>query len=288
MVEHIQFRDFQPSDAKVITFGEPGELLSRVGAPGAVSRVATWQGRIVGYAASWLAVVHRSRRFIDVVVAPDSRGHRIGTRLVEEIRARSHRPLATKAVEGSDAEAFILSLGGKAYATCPPLELPRRLFGRTREMLGGHDDVISAATLSPGEPEHLWSRYYEWVHEQWSPVDDTEEARAAVRSEAAELDLEHTSVALVDGQPAAVAFVFDDEGAPTVCAETVARDTPDGDEALARVISDVVSAAWRRGVRRLAFDGHQEDPHFGPLAAKLPLEGARLFLLELPLNAEGL
>lgn len=282
MAEHIVFRDFQPSDAESIGFGEPGTLLDRGGHPDAVTRVATWQGRVVGYATSWLAVVHRTRRFIDVEVAPDSRGHRIGTRLAGQIAERSERPLACKAIEGSDAEAFVRFLGGAPYAICPPLELPRRQFGRARAMLGGHDDVISAATMTPGEPRHLWSRLYEWIHADWSPVDDTEEARDAVRAEADELDLAHTAVALVDGQPAAVAFVFDDVGAPTVCAETVARDAPDGDAALARALAQVVSESWRRGVRRLAFDGHESDPHFGPLAEKLPLEGARLLLLEIP------
>ncbi len=285
MTEHVKFRDFQPSDATEIGFGEPGDLLSRVQQPGAITMVATWQGHIVGYVSSWLAVVHRTRRFIDVEVAPDSRGRRIGTRLVEKVKERSHRPLASKAIEGSDTEAFIRSLGGVPYAICPPLELPRRQFGRVVEKLGGHRDVVPASTLSPGEPEHLWVQYYQWVHEDWSPVDDSEEARRAVRSEAAELDLDHTAVALVDGQPAAVAFVFDDEGAPTVCPETVTRDTPDGDAALARAVCQVVADARERGVRRLAFDGHEQDPHFGPLAARLPLDGARLLLLEIPLNS---
>ncbi|MDN6625450.1 MAG: hypothetical protein L0K84_10580, partial [Acidipropionibacterium jensenii] len=91
----------------------------------------------------------------------------------------------------------------------------------------------------------------------------------------------HTAIALVDGQPAAVAFVFDDEGAPTVCAETVTPDAPDGDQALAAAVGRVVADARDRGCRRLQFDGHEADPHFGPLAHRLPLEGSRLLLLEI-------
>lgn len=285
MTEHVGFRDFQLSDATTIEFGEPGGLVELAQLPGTIIMVATWRGDIVGYVSTWLATVHRTRRFIDVEVAPDSRGRRIGTRLVERIQQRSDRPLATKAIEGSDATAFIRSLGGSLYASCPPLELPRRHFGKVIDALGDHRDVIPASALSPGEPEHLWLQFYRWVHQDWSPVDDSQEAREALIQEAAELDLDRSSVALVDGQPAAVAFVFDDDPAPTVCAETLTRDAPDGDEALARAVCRVVADARENGVRKLAFDGHEQDPHFGPLAARLPMEGSRLLLLEIPLPA---
>lgn len=285
MTEHVGFRDFQPSDATRIEFGEPGELVELARLPGAIIMVATWRGDIVGYASTWLATVHRTRRFIDVEVAPGSRGRRIGSRLVEKVRLRSDRPLATKAIEGSDAAAFIRGLGGDLYASCPPLELPRRQFGKAIETLGDHRDVIPASALSPGEPEHLWLQFYRWVHQDWSPVDDSEEAREALIQEAAELDLDRSSIALVEGQPAAAAFVFDDDLAPTVCAETLTRDAPDGDEALARAVCRVVTEARENGVRKLAFDGHEQDPHFGPLAARLAMEGSRLLLLEIPLPA---
>ncbi|MDN5977629.1 GNAT family N-acetyltransferase [Acidipropionibacterium jensenii] len=281
MVEHVGFRDLKIDDITGIEFGEPGSLAGWLDDPSANVMVATWRGRVVGYAVSWLAAVHRTRRFIDVEVAPESRGRRIGSRLVERVKERSDRPLATKTVEGSDAEGFIRSLGGVPYAICPPLELPRRQFGRVVAMLGGHRDVVPVSTLPPGEAEHLWAQIYRWVHQDWSPVDDSEKAREVLRSEASELDLDHTAIALVDGQPAAVAFVFDDEGAPTVCAETVTPDAPDGDQALAAAVGRVVADARDRGCRRLQFDGHEADPHFGPLAHRLPLEGSRLLLLEI-------
>lgn len=72
MSGHVVFRDMRPEDVKVITFGEPGSLIDRVDRPDVVARVALYENRIVGYAVSWLAVVHRTRRFIDVEVHPDS------------------------------------------------------------------------------------------------------------------------------------------------------------------------------------------------------------------------
>lgn len=284
MTEHVTFRDYRPEDGRIITFGEPGALMNRLQLPEADAVVAEWHGEIVGYAVSWLAVVHRTRRFMNVEVAPDSRGRRIGSRLVAHLASRSRLPLATKAVEGSDAEAFIRALGGSPYAVCPPLELPRRHFRKVVEELGEANDVVAASALSPGLAEHLWEQVYLWVHADWSPVADTKEAQRTVRQEAGELDLDHTGITLVDGEPVAAAFVFDDPGAPTVVAETVAPDVPEGDVALARAVSWVVEQAQERGVHRLAFDGHESDPHFGPLARRLPLEGARLMLLELPLE----
>lgn len=287
MTEHVEFRDFQPRDVTAIGFGGPGDLAERMDRPGSMARIAVWRGDIVGYAVSWLAVVHRTRRFFDVQVAPDSRGHRIGTRLLTQIAERSDRPLATKAIEESDAHEFLRSLGATSYAVCPPLELSSRHFGKVVETLGRARDVVPASTLSPGAAENLWEQYYSWIHEPWSPVDDSTEAHEAVRAEAGELDLDHTGVALLEGEPVAAAFVFDDEGAPTVCAETITRDAPEGDDALARAVSWVVADARHRGVHRLAFDGHESDPHFGPLAARLPLDGARLHLLEIPVPLDG-
>ena len=60
MSGHVVFRDMRPEDVKVITFGEPGSLIDRVDRPDVVARVALYENRIVGYAVSWLAVVHRT------------------------------------------------------------------------------------------------------------------------------------------------------------------------------------------------------------------------------------
>jgi len=102
MTEHVEFRDFRPSDVTRIDFGEPGSLEDLGGPPDAATAepgipdpiviVATWRGDIVGYISSWLAQVHRTRRFFDVQVAPRSRGRRIATRLVAELRARTLGP----------------------------------------------------------------------------------------------------------------------------------------------------------------------------------------------------
>lgn len=285
MSEHVVFRDMRPEDVKVITFGEPGSLIDRIDRPDVVARVALHEDRIVGYAVSWLAVVHRTRRFIDVEIHPDSCGRRIGTRLVRQIQQRVKRPLATKAIVGSDAENFILSLGGEVYASCPPFELPRRHFGRAIESLAevsvGPGGAISGSTLAPGVLETIWEQIYVWMHESWSPVDDSEVAHEALRQELEDLDAGATRVALIDGQPAAVAFVFVDEN-PTVVAETVQADTPEGDAAVASAMSSVISWAEDAGYKRVNFDGHRGDPHFGPLASRLPLEGASLDLLEIP------
>lgn len=212
MTEHVEFRDYQPQDVTKISFGSPGSFAERMDMVGSVGRVAVWRGEIVGYAVTWLALVHRTRRFVEVEVAPNSRGHQIGTRLLDQVAEASDRPLAVKAIEGSDVEEFYLERGARPYAVCPPLELPRRSFEKVVNRLGSVDDVVAGSTLAPGTVELLWSQIYTWTHEEWSPVDDSDEARAAIASEARELDLDRTAVALVDGEPAAVAFVFDDPG----------------------------------------------------------------------------
>ena len=66
MSEHVVFRDMRPEDVKVITFGEPGSLIDRIDRPDVVARVALYEDRIVGYAVSWLAVVHRTLSLIHI------------------------------------------------------------------------------------------------------------------------------------------------------------------------------------------------------------------------------
>lgn len=190
MTEHVEFRDYQPQDVTKISFGSPGSFAERMDMVGSVGRVAVWRGEIVGYAVTWLALVHRTRRFVEVEVAPNSRGHQIGTRLLDQVAEASDRPLAVKAIEGSDVEEFYLERGARPYAVCPPLELPRRSFEKVVNRLGSVDDVVAGSTLAPGTVELLWSQIYTWTHEEWSPVDDSDEARAAIASEARELDLD--------------------------------------------------------------------------------------------------
>lgn len=73
---------------------------------------------------------------------------------------------------------------------------------------------------------------------------------------------------------------FVDEN-PTVVAETVQAGTPAGDNAVASAMSSVITWAEDAGYKRINFDGHRSDPHFGPLASRLPLEGASLNLMEI-------
>lgn len=149
MTEHVEFRDYQPQDVTKISFGSPGSFAERMDMVGSVGRVAVWRGEIVGYAVTWLALVHRTRRFVEVEVAPNSRGHQIGTRLLDQVAQRSDRPLAVKAIEGSDVEEFYLERGARPYAVCPPLELPRRSFEKVVNRLGPADDVVAGSTLEP-------------------------------------------------------------------------------------------------------------------------------------------
>ena len=141
MTEHVEFRDYQPQDVTKISFGSPGSFAERMDMVGSVGRVAVWRGEIVGYAVTWLALVHRTRRFVEVEVAPNSRGHQIGTRLLDQVAEASDRPLAVKAIEGSDVEEFYLERGARPYAVCPPLELPRRSFEKVVNRLGSVDDL---------------------------------------------------------------------------------------------------------------------------------------------------
>ena len=61
----------------------------------------------------------------------------------------------------------------------------------------------------------------------------------------------------------------------------VVMGTQWGDEAVASAMSSVITWAEDAGFKRINFDGHRSDPHFGPLASRLPLEGASLNLMEI-------
>ncbi len=270
-------------DVTRIEFAEPGVVEDLLQRPEAQCVVAELGEHIIGYACAWTAVVHPARRWLEVAVQPHHRSQGIGRALVSQLDG-DNRWFAARMIAGASAEGFVLALGGSPYQSSPPLLLQGRKLRSSAKVLSHqhHHDVRPGSDFDDDELARLWLQQYLWVHRDWSPVGESEEVQQLLLAEAQELDRELTSVALVDGEPVAVCFGFADPVVPTLVAETVERDTPDGIEAVRAAVGRSLAVAVERDLDRVEFDGHESDPHFAVVANTLPLTGDQIVLYEIP------
>lgn len=149
----------------------------------------------------------------------------------------------------------------------------------------GDIEVRTAESCPTDELLDAWASYYEWVHAGWLPVISSDVVRERLATGLARgLDHSLTTIAVRHGRIAALAQVFPDvwDGRTSlICAETVHRDEPDGRALVGAAIADSLRRIAESGRTTVDFEGHDIDPHYGPLAATLPaLSADPLYLLK--------
>lgn len=172
------------------------------------------------------------------------------------------RPLALKAVVGTDEHRRALAAGAVSYQQCPALEV--EVDDAVARWAASHATlpVDSAAGTDLTE---LWSTYYEVVHRGWSPTAPLEDLKELFTDLVREINPERSVICTVDGEIVAAAFVFDDDP-PEVCTEALLPEHPSAREAVGSCMAAVLGAASGE----MYFDGHVGDPHFFPLWQEVP------------------
>ena len=250
----------------------------------AVVAVDTTRAAVVGFAMVWTSRVHDGHAHVRVLVRPDLRRRGIGTALVRAAAALLPRriPLLARGYVGDAELAFAASFGSRTIQVVPPAEIrtdAREVLRPDASVVSGQA-VVAARSVGLAALGDAWALAYEWTHADWSPVAPGF-ADALTEDFADEVDLDATAVALdAAGSITAVSVVFTDVSPPILCAETTARDTPDGErlvEACVRASLDTLAA---RGVPHVEFDGHVSDPHFHPVWTHLAPTGRWFHLTE--------
>ncbi len=231
----------------------------------------------IGLGRIWTSRVHPSHYWFEVVIAPDHRGRGWGRWLVGQLRELrvTPTPMRCRGFVGTTAWGFGRALGATTVQVVPPVRID---LGQ-RELLPRDERVVGADQVTGEQVCRAWAELYEWTHRGWSEVGEGF-AAALTEDLLEELDLAASSVALdAHGQIAAMALVFDDDPV-TICAETTAPDTAQGEH--------LVGACLARSLDLLAgrdavveFDGHVSDPHFLPHWVALSPSGPWFTLMDL-------
>lgn len=237
--------------------------------------IAEVDGQVVGAASLLFNDLHPGRYPAAVEVAPGFRRQGIGRRLLaalRELRPDPSHPIESK-VRELDVEVRAFWTGAVTYqrCSCPVIDPADP---SVQVWVAAQPDTARAVT----DPAPHFATLYRWLHEDWSPVSSDEVLRRVADELSAEADLEHSSLGLVDGHPAALVLVFEDPSGWSCVAETIHRDEPGGEGAL--------RAALARTLGRLdgpvEFDGHDSDPHLASILAELPWASSDpLLLIEL-------
>lgn len=243
------------------------------------SAIAHDGDNVVAAGIIWTSRVHGDRYWFEITVAPDLRRRGLGREmfsLLSRLRA-TDLPFIARGYVDEARLHFVRSLGGQAIQIVPPA-LVQPSAGR---MLRKHPSVRPASEVEWAALADSNALVYEWTHASWSPV-APDFASALNEDLADELDLEASSVAVVDGSVAAHCMVYRDSVPPIVTAETVSRQTRNGERLVEGCVRRSLDVLASRGVAVAEFDGHVTDPHFLPVWTRLAPEGSWFHLLEVP------
>jgi len=245
-------------------------------------------GRLAGFAYCFLSGLHRSRYWATIRVCEPYRRSGLGTDLIKELgKVRDEaKPFYVKLREDNPSLHWIRAIGATPFQVCPPMSLDLTDAATLEWVaaLPARAGVVAGTALSDDQLIHAFSQMYEWVHAEWSPVTSRADVER-VYAEEVRLDLNRElSHFAVDGDTVvAGVFIFRTPAGEALdaVAETITRDAPDGDAALAACVRATAVLAAERGWPALAFDGHRDDPHLYPLLTRAPkLVGDTLYYME--------
>lgn len=225
----------------------------------------------------WTSRVHGDRYWFEIVVNPTfrMRGHaRSMLSRLSKLRA-ADIPFMARGYVNEDRMRFLRALGGRTIQVVPPAQVD--VDARTN--LRQHSAVTSGASVGWGDVCAANAEVYEWTHSTWSPVGDGF-ASALNEDLEDELDLEATSVAVVDGRVVANCMVYHDSDPPIVTAETTHASCHHGEQLVEGCVRRSLDVLANRGVERAEFDGHVTDSHFLPVWTRLSPRGDWFHLVE--------
>lgn len=232
---------------------------------------------VVAAGTLWTSRVHGDRYWCEIVVDPERRRAGIGRAVFAHLsRSRADDlPFITRGYVDEERVAFARALGGRTIQIVPPAEIAVSGRGALRT----HTAVMSGADVPWADLAATNAEVYAWTHAPWSPV-AADFADALNEDLGDELDVEATSVAVVDGRIVATCMVYRDTTPPIITAETVAADTPDGERLVEACVRRSLDVLAGRGVTEVELDGHVSDPHLLPVWTRLSPMGRWFHLLE--------
>jgi GNAT superfamily N-acetyltransferase len=248
--------------------------------------LACHRDQVVGAGTVACNPVHAGRYPCAVEVTAGWRRHGVATALVQALRELRPQPLPLAGkIRESDVAAwsFGRAMGGQVYqrCRCPRLDpMAADVTAWCRAALTAAERVTSMDALPATQVAALFEEQYRWVHERWSPVSSLEWLSQISSATTAEASLAASSCAWRSGRVAAAVFALPEpDGSLTLVAETQHRDEADGTVLLSAALARSLTASADHGYRAVELDGHEEDPHLGPIVTELPVAATSPLLL---------
>ncbi len=238
--------------------------------------IAELDGLVIGAATVARNKWHPTYITLIVEVASAYRRRGLGTELSRAARDLHPASSFYTKIKEKDQPAmhFARSLGGEIIATTPMPRLDPTV-PETASWLDAHHPprgitLAPLSTLPASKWGQLWAAQYKWVHQAWNPADpaNLDELGALAASE---FDGEMSAIAQTsDGSVVAAAFASPFPDGVIVVVETIKRDAPDGQAAVAAVLAKGVRYIQLAGRTDARVDGHEIDKHLGPVLATMP------------------
>lgn len=225
----------------------------------------------------WTSRVHGDRYLFEIAVHPEWRGRGYGRDMFErlsELRA-SDIPFMARGYADDERMSFVRALGARTVQIVPPA----RIETSRRDSLRNHPAVRGASRVTWDEICAANAEVYLWTHATWNPVGQ-QFASALNENLGDELDLDATSVAIIDDRIAANCMVYNDSIPPILTAETVDRGTANGEQLVEGCVRRSLDILASRGITEVEFDGHVTDTHFLPIWTRLSPGGQWFHLVE--------
>ncbi len=244
--------------------------------------MAEVDGAIVGVATLGQNTMHSRAYWLEIDVAGSAGGLSvIGPSLYQALRRLQPEPWPVwwrAMASRPERLEFAKQAGFGAVVRCP---VPRVDFASpaVHRWIVEHSvvplvEVDTAESCTTDDLLDAWASYYLWAHASWLPVISSDVVRENLAAGLIHgLDRSLSTIAVRQGRIVALAQVFPDvwDGQTSlICAETVRRNEPDGQALVGAVIAASLRRIADSGRTAVDFEGHDIDPHYGPLAATLP------------------
>lgn len=201
-------------------------------------------------------------------------GH--GTQLLRELAGTDERPIVVRIIPGTPAQPAAEAAGGRVIQAVPaayfPTDHPEVQAWAKAQLDQPPTPELRLATGDQYSLEELldmWMAPYLRMHQDWAPTSDVEATRQAFAGRFAEdLDLERTTLAVIDDRPVAAVFTvgpFDGTFMPIMI--QVDHQHPRGEQAATAAIASMLIRSTPTPVE---FDGHADEPVYMSILEQIP------------------
>lgn len=242
-------------------------------------QLAYLDDKLVGVVAWWIPRIHQSEYFFELAVAPEHRRQGIGTAMYKHARSQALPPIPFMMRDyiGEVSMAFADSLGAETQQLVPPSIVRTSASSKLRSA-----EVLPATAVSRETYQDAYVSFYEWTHEDWSPVSG-DHVVPLKRDGGTDTYNYYSSIAVDQGGSVlALVGIFLEDAATEMVGETTSRHIRQGELLVEACLKRSLAKLHEMGIETVEADGHISDPHWLPALVKAGISGRWFRLAQIP------